>query len=324
MQLTTNITTRTLRLLCLALCCSMSLTVFAEDKPKSEDKPPAKADESKSSKDKDTKDKDAKDTKKKERRKLGAAKDDAASQRPQHDLPIDQLKAPIPRKIKGYQSVNYDKLTAFEYFLRNLDEEAAEKEADKGQQAPPPEKDKTKSDKSKKDEKGGSKSDIKADKSDKADKGKKEKVTATAAPKNFEKQEAPEGFIPREDKVIDPNDAKVKAAAMKGDRQIPEPIRKLHKKKVAIAGYMIPIDFRKGGTNEFILVKIVPSCFFCQQPFPNEWIDVKVKDGKRVPYEGDNPITVAGVIEVGAKYEKDVFLNLYRMEAHVVEVHPVQ
>lgn len=144
--------------------------------------------------------------------------------------------------------------------------------------------------------------------------------TSSAAPQNFELKPAPEGFTPREDPTIaarkDPN-------RKKGDDQIPADVKALSGQKISIAGYMIPIDFRKGGTNEFILVKIVPSCFFCQQPMPNEWIEVKVKDGRRVPYSGDNPITVTGVIDIGSRYEDDIFLSLYRMEADDVKEMPV-
>ena len=307
--------------LTLGLMIGFSYSAVGEDKEETK-KTEVKADASKDKKQPDAK-KDSSGDKKEEkrdgRRKLGAPK---KINQPEHEgLTSDQLKAPIPRKIKGYQSVNYDKLTEFEYILKNLDELEAADEAAKGEKGEPAKKeDKPSKDKSDKPAKANKDDKKPADKKDKD-----EKPKSDGAPSGFEKSdEVPEGFIPREDKVYDFNDPKVRAAARSGDKQIPKAIRKLHKKKVAIAGYMIPIDFRKGGTNEFILVKIVPSCFFCQQPLPNEWIDVKVKDGKRVPYEGDNPITVAGVIEVGANYEEDVFLNLYRMEAHKVEIHPVE
>jgi hypothetical protein len=107
----------------------------------------------------------------------------------------------------------------------------------------------------------------------------------------------------------------------KGDEQIPPDIKELDGKPITVQGYMVPIDFRKGGTNEFILVSVIPSCFFCQVPMPNQWIEVKMKNGDRVPYPGDGLITVAGTISVGALFEGEYFRNLYRMEGHQVVTH---
>lgn len=106
-----------------------------------------------------------------------------------------------------------------------------------------------------------------------------------------------------------------------GDEQIPAEIKALDGTNITVQGYMVPIDFRKGGTNEFILVSVIPSCFFCQVPMPNQWVEVKMKGGERVPYPGDGLITVAGTLSVGAIYEGDYFKNLYRMEGHRVVTH---
>lgn len=107
----------------------------------------------------------------------------------------------------------------------------------------------------------------------------------------------------------------------KGDEQIPEDIKALHGKAITVQGYMVPIDFRRGGSNEFILVSVIPSCFFCQVPMPNQWIEVKIKDGERVPYPGDELITVAGTIDIGAKFDGEYLQSLYRMEGHQVVSH---
>lgn len=106
-----------------------------------------------------------------------------------------------------------------------------------------------------------------------------------------------------------------------GDDQVPAEIKALDGKPITVQGYMVPIDFRKGGTNEFILVSVIPSCFFCQVPMPNQWVEVKMKDGERIPYPGDALITVAGTIDVGALFEGEYFRNLYRMEGHRVIEH---
>ncbi len=107
----------------------------------------------------------------------------------------------------------------------------------------------------------------------------------------------------------------------KGDEQIPPQIKALDGQNITVQGFMVPIDFRRGQTNEFILVSVIPSCFFCQVPMPNQWIEVKMKDAQRVPYPGDGLITVAGKISIGALYEGEYLRNLYRLEGHQVVEH---
>ena len=63
-----------------------------------------------------------------------------------------------------------------------------------------------------------------------------------------------------------------------------------------------------------ILVQAVPDCYFCSQPMPNEWIEVKTPDGSRVEYAGDEPVTVAGTLKVGAIYKGRYMESLYRLE----------
>jgi hypothetical protein len=99
-----------------------------------------------------------------------------------------------------------------------------------------------------------------------------------------------------------------------GDEQIPAEVMALDGKKVTLRGHMIPIDFHKFSTNEFILVQAVPDCYFCSQPMPNEWIEVKTKDGSRVAYAGDEPVTVAGTLRVGAIFKGRYLESLYRLE----------
>jgi hypothetical protein len=77
---------------------------------------------------------------------------------------------------------------------------------------------------------------------------------------------------------------------------------------------MVPIDFHKFQTNEFILVQALPDCFFCQEPMVNEWVHVKTADGSRVPYTGEEPITVAGTLRIGAVYDGKYLDSLYRLE----------
>jgi hypothetical protein len=99
-----------------------------------------------------------------------------------------------------------------------------------------------------------------------------------------------------------------------GDAQIPPEVKALDGKKITVRGMMVPIDFHKFKTNEFILVQALPDCYFCQQPMFNEWIEVKTLDKSRVDYAGDDPITVAGTLRVGAVYSGRYLESLYRIE----------
>ena len=108
----------------------------------------------------------------------------------------------------------------------------------------------------------------------------------------------------------------------KDNRKIPDEVKKLHGKEVVIQGYMMPIDFEDGGTNEFVLTRIIPSCFYCQPPQLNDWIEVKIKDAKRVPYVPDGPILVSGKLEVGEKFEDGFVVSLYRLTGVKVEKAP--
>jgi hypothetical protein len=93
----------------------------------------------------------------------------------------------------------------------------------------------------------------------------------------------------------------------------PDAIQKLNKQNVRVEGFMIPEDYEDGGTNEFVLMAQIPGCRFCDPPKLNDWIIVKMKDGKRTPYVADDPVAVYGVLEVGELIQDGSVSSLYRM-----------
>lgn len=103
------------------------------------------------------------------------------------------------------------------------------------------------------------------------------------------------------------------------EQKIPGDVAAINGKKVAVMGYMIPVDFQDGGTNEFILVNVVPGCFFCSKPMPNDWIEVQTVGGKRFPYAGDDLIIVTGKFEVGPVYDGAFLRSIYRLNADNVK-----
>ena len=104
---------------------------------------------------------------------------------------------------------------------------------------------------------------------------------------------------------------------------IPEKIRKLSGKDVAIRGFMIPYKVDGEDVIEFLLVRNQYACCFGVVPKMNEWLHIKMAPGKKAPYAVDIPITVYGKFDAKELIEKGVVMSLYRMEATEVEEPPV-
>jgi hypothetical protein len=97
--------------------------------------------------------------------------------------------------------------------------------------------------------------------------------------------------------------------------QIPQPIKELNGKKVAVQGFMMPIKQEKGGVRTFLLVRDQSICCFGRTPRMNEWVSVKMNGDKTARFIGDQPVTVFGVLQVGEHIEKGVVLSVYRLDA---------
>ncbi len=108
----------------------------------------------------------------------------------------------------------------------------------------------------------------------------------------------------------------------KVNKQIPKWVHDLNGKKVGVVGYMLTIDFRQGKTNEFTLMPLSPNCRFCQSPPMNMMIEVKTKDGKRLTYNGDDPVLVLGTFEVGPQIITGTTVSIFRMTAVEVRELP--
>lgn len=144
-------------------------------------------------------------------------------------------------------------------------------------------------------------------------------LTIKARPEHEIKQ-GPDGQAPQGDAQL--QDALKNGEDLKTFNKVPQRILDLSDRKVEIRGYMLPIDFAQDGTNEFALMELLPDCYYCSQPMPNQFVEVKMKNKKRVEYIWDRPVIVRGVIEVEPIFEEGFFINLYRLEG--VEVQPVE
>lgn len=83
-------------------------------------------------------------------------------------------------------------------------------------------------------------------------------------------------------------------------------IKDLDGKQVAIAGYLLPLDFSEGGTTEFLLVPYIGACIHVPPPPPNQVVYVKTAKPHQVTEMFDG-VKVTGVMKI-ASVSKDLSL----------------
>jgi hypothetical protein len=96
--------------------------------------------------------------------------------------------------------------------------------------------------------------------------------------------------------------------------KIPDQIKALSGKKVALNGFMMPIDQDAGGSKEFVLNGSYDMCGFGGPVAINQWVMVNYSGAGRVPYT-HLPMTVFGELEVGEDYRDGRLFSIYRMKA---------
>jgi hypothetical protein len=100
--------------------------------------------------------------------------------------------------------------------------------------------------------------------------------------------------------------------------QIPAAIRALDGRKVAVRGFMVPIEFTRNETRSFLLVRNRMVCCFGMLVGLNEWIYVRMKEGRTARWLNDIPVTVYGTLAVGEDIRDGMVLSIYRMEGEEV------
>lgn len=108
-------------------------------------------------------------------------------------------------------------------------------------------------------------------------------------------------------------------AVMATDDQLPDAIRALDGRKVAIAGYVMPLRTQARGVTEFLLVRDLLSCCFGANPQMNHWIHVSMPRGEFRPVIS-RPATVRGILRVGELRKDGIIHSIYRLEAEKVEM----
>jgi uncharacterized protein len=91
-------------------------------------------------------------------------------------------------------------------------------------------------------------------------------------------------------------------------------------RKVAVEGFMLPVDFKGTRVTAFVLTPYPPGCHFGGQPNMDEWIDVEVTDPNGVEYFSYRTVRVTGTFEVGEMIDDYGYVrSIFRQQADEVE-----
>jgi len=104
------------------------------------------------------------------------------------------------------------------------------------------------------------------------------------------------------------------AASHKTLAQIPDRIKALNDKEVAVKGYMLPMNYHAGLATEFLILRNQSMCCYGVLPKITEWVNVRMI-GKGVKPIMDEPVTVCGTFHVGDVRERGSLVGIYSLEA---------
>jgi hypothetical protein len=103
-----------------------------------------------------------------------------------------------------------------------------------------------------------------------------------------------------------------------GLKGCPEAVRALDGKKVAMIGFMLPID-EVENIKEFLLVQSLWACCYGTPPDINGIVRVVMKGDKRTDYQFD-PVLVTGAFRVRETREDEYCIDVFQLEAEDVSV----
>jgi hypothetical protein len=95
--------------------------------------------------------------------------------------------------------------------------------------------------------------------------------------------------------------------------QVPEDIKALEGKDIALTGFMMPMKYERGLTPEFLILRSQGFCCYGLVPRITEWVSVRMP-GKGVKPVVDQPVTVCGTFHVGDVRENGSLLGIYRLD----------
>lgn len=96
--------------------------------------------------------------------------------------------------------------------------------------------------------------------------------------------------------------------------QIPKSIKALDGKRVAIQGFMVPVQMVKDNVRYFLLVRNQMLCCFGVAVGMNEWIYITMGENSNARYVQDVPVMVYGTLHVGEEIRDGMVMSIYRMD----------
>lgn len=102
--------------------------------------------------------------------------------------------------------------------------------------------------------------------------------------------------------------------------QIPQEIKALNNKKVAIQGFILPSDLNDNKLKSFVMLANQMGCCFGMPPPFNGWIYVTMTGEGSPDWAQDEIVTVYGTLHVGEVIDSDGGMSLYRMDGDKIKV----
>lgn len=104
------------------------------------------------------------------------------------------------------------------------------------------------------------------------------------------------------------------------EKAFPEHIAAMNGQEVAIVGYQIPLEWKDRVVLEMMLVGDLMGCCFGGAPQPDQWLNVKMKEGKSCKYYPYLPVIVRGTLRITPiEDEAGYAAGCYHIDADSVE-----
>lgn len=100
---------------------------------------------------------------------------------------------------------------------------------------------------------------------------------------------------------------------------IPPAIRALDGQKVTISGNAMAVDYSSGLMSEFILNATIDACGFGEAPRINEWIYVRMANGRKTQVYTAMDMTITGTFRIKEEVEDGRLIGLYSIDADSVQ-----
>lgn len=102
------------------------------------------------------------------------------------------------------------------------------------------------------------------------------------------------------------------AAAMKKD-QVPTWLRAYDNVKIALTGYMMPLQIENGKSKKFVMMRDINTCCYGAVPNMNDFVVCTMK-GPGIDVVQDVPVQLVGIFHVDQKYEGGYVVSLFMMD----------